>query len=187
MFEKKQKFSLSIDPKENNGEELFFTTIEKSIDEHPWRDEEGQLLIDVAQTKDEIIVVATMSGAKPENINLHLHNDLLTIRGKRESGIPEQADHILSETYWGNFSRTVVLPKDVKPEFARAEYNYGVLTIYLPKAREDQGIPIFVIDEFQMSALSELILLRLRLLILLIRLRLSNKLRIFVHVLPLVL
>jgi len=147
MFEKKQKFSLDINPQENEAEELFFTAIEKTAEKSPWQDEEGQLLIDVAETKDELIVVATMSGAKPDEINLHLHNDLLTIRGVREPSIPHDAEYILSETYWGSFSRTIVLPVDVKPELAKADYSYGVLTIYLPKAKDEQNIPIFVVDE----------------------------------------
>ena len=147
MFEKKQKFSLSIDPLKSEAEELFFTALEDNEEKHPWKDEEGQLLIDVVQTKDELIVITTMSGAKPEEINLHLHNDLLTIRGKREPSIPSDAEYILSETYWGNFSRTIVLPVDIKPELARADYSYGVLTVFLPKAKEEQNIPIFVVDE----------------------------------------
>jgi len=147
MFEKKKKFSLSIDLPENEAEELFFSAAEKVEDKQPWQDEEGQLLIDVAETKDSLIVVATMSGAKPDEINLHLHNDLLTIRGLRESSIPSDAEYILAETYWGSFSRTIVLPVDVKPEFAKADYSYGVLTVYLPKAKDEQNIPIFIVDK----------------------------------------
>jgi len=147
MFEKKQKFTLSINPQEDEAEELFFSAVEKIEEKQAWQEEEGQLLIDVAQTKDELIVVATMSGAKPDEIDLHLHNDLLTIRGKREPSIPPDADYVLSETYWGSFSRTIVLPVDVKPELAKADYSYGVLTIYLPKAKDDQDIPIFVVDK----------------------------------------
>lgn len=122
---------------------------------------EGQLAVDVAQTADELIVVAAMAGTPPENIELHLHNDLLTIRGERKSPISAAAEsrtissvedlcdveHFYQECYWGKFSRSIVLPADVKAELARAEYNNGVLIIYLPKAGQNSDIPIMVIEE----------------------------------------
>ena len=52
-----------------------------------WLDDsasEGQLLVDVFSTDKQIIVKAAMAGVKPENLNISLHNDLLTVKGKRE-------------------------------------------------------------------------------------------------------
>ncbi|OGH88756.1 MAG: hypothetical protein A3J93_01540 [Candidatus Magasanikbacteria bacterium RIFOXYC2_FULL_42_28] len=108
---------------------------------------EGQLSIDVAQTAEELIIVATMAGATPDKVELHLHNDVLTIRGERATPIPNGAEHFYEECYWGKFSRTIVLPTDVAPEFAKAEYRNGVLTVRLPKKQADNKIPIFVVEE----------------------------------------
>lgn len=108
---------------------------------------EGQLSIDVAQTVDELIIVATMAGAAPDRVELHLHNDVLTIRGERTSPIPNNAEHFYEECYWGKFSRTVVLPVDIQPELAKAEYKNGALTVRLSKKQADNKIPIYVVEE----------------------------------------
>lgn len=108
---------------------------------------EGQLAIDVAQTEQELIIIATMSGTVPDNIGLHLHDDLLTIRGERISPIPDKAEYIYEEAYWGKFSRTIVLPNEVKHELVSAEYKNGILKIVLPKRNIDSQIPITVIEE----------------------------------------
>jgi len=123
----------------------------KSIPED-WQQEhqEGQLAIDVLDSGDEVIVVSTMAGAVADQIEVYMHNDLLTIRGFRES--PVSVSAVLhayhEECFWGKFSRTVVLPVDVHAERARAEYTRGVLTIIVPKAEvRDQSIPITIIDD----------------------------------------
>ncbi len=108
---------------------------------------EGKLSVDVWQNDQEITVMATMAGAKPENIELHLHNDLLTIRGFRERPDASNSEPYFTECFWGRFSRTIVLPTDVKPELAKAEYRRGVLTVSLPKIKPDSSIPIMVVEE----------------------------------------
>lgn len=108
---------------------------------------EGKLSVDVLQNDLEITIVATMAGTKPEDIELHLHNDLLTIRGHRHNPVSRSFETYFAECYWGNFSRTIVLPADVRPELAKAEYRHGVLMISLPKAKPDNSIPIMVVEE----------------------------------------
>jgi HSP20 family protein len=82
-----------------------------------------------------------------ENIELHLHNDVLTIRGERQSPLRDQENFFYRECYWGKFSRTIVLPCDVKSEMTRAEFKNGVLTIILPKTKADGSIPILIVEE----------------------------------------
>lgn len=145
MFEKPSKIYLPVDSQSSEEEELSLSFGNLGSNWH--EEEEGQLSVDVAQTKEELIVVATMAGADPEKIELHIHNDLLTIRGYRKSPVPFEAEYLVSESYWGKFSRTIVLPVDIKPELARAEYKSGVLTVHLPKSFSDNNIPIFVVEE----------------------------------------
>lgn len=114
---------------------------------NPSWEEEGQLSVDVIDAGEELVIVATMAGTKPEDISLHLHNDFLTIRGSRSSVIPSINQYFCQECYWGKFSRTIVLPVDVKSELARSEYKHGVLTVYLPKTRPANNIPIMVLEE----------------------------------------
>ncbi len=108
---------------------------------------EGQLAIDVGQTADEVVVVAAMAGTRPEDIELHLHNDLLTVRGQRLSPLSPADEHFYQECYWGKFSRSVVLPVNVKADLAQAQYTHGVLVIRLPKASPGNDIPIMVVEE----------------------------------------
>lgn len=108
---------------------------------------EGQLSVDVAETISDLFIVAPMAGAGKDRIELHLQNDLLTIRGERENPIPAGAEFHFSECYWGKFSRSVVLPVDVRLEMAQAEFRNGLLVIRLPKIKTDQVIPITIVEE----------------------------------------
>jgi len=134
-------------PLDTSGEAADFSLLSSLKNQMGEHESEGQLAVDVAQTPDELIVVAAMAGTPPESIELHLHNDLLTIRGERKSPIESSAEHFYQECYWGKFSRSIVLPVDVKAELVRAEYGNGVLVVHLPKANTQEGIPIMVIEE----------------------------------------
>lgn len=144
MSDQKKSFSLPLDASGDDAGFSLFSSIKNQEGEHA---AEGQLAVDVAQTPDELIVMAAMAGTPPESIELHLHNDLLTIRGERKSPIDSSAEHFYQECYWGKFSRSIVLPVDVKAEMVQAQYKNGVLIIHLPKASQNNDIPIMVIED----------------------------------------
>ena len=125
--------------KNKHVEEKFILTTKEDSEElfQNWldKDYEGQLSVDVYQTEKEIVVKSTIACVKPEDLNIIVHNDLFTIRGKREEENPiEPVNYIYSECYWGGFSRTLVLPQYVKTDKIKAILKNGVLTIILPKA-----------------------------------------------------
>lgn len=100
---------------------------------------EGQLAIDVFQTDKKIIIKSTIAGVKPEDLNISLHHDLLTIRGQRS--IKEEVneeDYLYRECYWGSFSRSIILPAEVDNKHVSAELESGVLTITLYKTNPGQ-------------------------------------------------
>lgn len=100
---------------------------------------EGQLAIDVYETPRQIIVKSTIAGVKPEDLKISLHNDLLTIRGRRSSGEAiKSEDYLYQECYWGNFSRSIILPAEVASQSVEAELENGVLTITLYKTKPSQ-------------------------------------------------
>ncbi len=107
--------------------------------------EEGQLSIDVYQTASAIMVKSTIAGVKPEDIDISINNDMLTIRGKRQmdSKIKEE-NYLYRECYWGSFSRSVILPVEVEAEKIDAALENGVLTVTLPKAKVSKQISIKV-------------------------------------------
>ncbi len=145
MNQPAKSFSLPLDASDDDAGFSLFGSLKNEGGEHV---AEGQLAVDVAQTEDELVVVAAMAGTPPECIELHLHNDLLTIRGERQSPIGEMSEHFYQECYWGKFSRSIILPVDVKAEMVQAQYKNGVLTVRLPKASQNNSdIPIMVIEE----------------------------------------
>ncbi len=95
---------------------------------------EGQLTVDVYQNSDEIIIKAIVAGVRPEDLDVSITRDMVTIRGKRED-IHEVSDdnYFYRELYWGSFSRTILLPQEIEVEDAEALEKYGLLTIRLPK------------------------------------------------------
>lgn len=101
----------------------------------PVEDNEGQLTIDVYQTDNDIVIKSTIAGVKPEDIDVTINNDMVTIRGERrtEEEVSEE-NYYYQECYWGSFSRSVILPVDVISEKAEASMKNGILTIRLPKA-----------------------------------------------------
>jgi len=95
---------------------------------------EGQLTIDVYQTPNEIVIKSTIAGVSPEDIDISMTNDMITIKGnrKKDEEIKEE-DYYYQECYWGPFSRSIILPVDVEPDNANASMKNGILTIRLPK------------------------------------------------------
>lgn len=97
--------------------------------------QEGQLTVDVFQTEDEIVIKSTIAGVKPEDLDVTITNDMVTIRGQRthDESISKES-YYYQECYWGSFSRSIVLPVDVISEEAVAKIRNGILSIRLPKA-----------------------------------------------------
>lgn len=97
-------------------------------------DSEGELTVDVYETPSSIVVKTIVAGVKKENIEISLSRDMITIKGHRsaEEEIDED-DYFHRELYWGSFSRTILLPKEVDIDHAEATENQGLLTIKLPK------------------------------------------------------
>lgn len=143
MDDKKNKINLNLDFSDDNFITSQFFKEEKIENSA----EIGQLSADVAETETEIIVLCPMAGTLAKNLELHLHNDLLTIKGERYSNISSNAYYHHKECYFGKFSRSIVMPTDVKVENASAEYRNGLLTIRIPKAKSDVNIPIYIVEE----------------------------------------
>lgn len=96
---------------------------------------EGQLTIDVYQTDNDIVIKSTIAGVKPEDLDVSINNDMVTVKGERKNEEEvENGNYYYQECYWGSFSRSVLLPVDVIPEKADASLKNGILTIRLPKA-----------------------------------------------------
>ncbi len=111
------------------------TTREPKENEEWLADFEGQLNIDMYQTKDNIIIKSTIAGVRPEDIDITVANDMVTIKGsRRKEEKISQEDYFYQECYWGSFTRSVLVPVDIDSENIEADLKDGILTVVVPKA-----------------------------------------------------
>ena len=102
--------------------------------EMPEESVEGELSVDVYQTPTHIVIKAMIAGVRPEDLDVSITRDMVTLRGKREEHTEgSTGDFFFQELYWGSFSRTIVLPQEVEIEEAEAIEKHGLLIIRLPK------------------------------------------------------
>lgn len=107
---------------------------EKPEEEEIGVDAEGQLTIDVYQTPKDIVIKSTIAGVKPEDLDVDINSEMVTIKGKRtQEDEVDSEDYYYQECYWGTFSRSIILPVEIVTEKAEATMKNGILTIKLPK------------------------------------------------------
>ncbi len=94
----------------------------------------GQLAVDVYQTDRDVIIQSTIAGVHPDDLDISLTNDMVTIKGlrRKEQTVPDEA-YLFRECYWGGFSRRIILPVDVRTDRVNATMKDGILTVVLPK------------------------------------------------------
>ena len=103
-----------------------------------WEGEpEGQLTVDVYETPDDIVVESAIAGVRPEDIDINVTNESISIKGLRyhESAAAEK-EYLYQECYWGRFARSIIFPQEVDPEGAEVTFKNGILTVRLPKTNK---------------------------------------------------
>lgn len=97
-------------------------------------EEEAQLTVDVYETPSEIVLKTMVAGVKPEDLDVAISRDSITIRGKREEDrTTAKEDYFHRELFWGTFARTIILPTEIDVDEAEAIEKYGLLILRLPK------------------------------------------------------
>ncbi len=101
---------------------------------------EGKLTIDVYQTPNEIVVESAIAGVSPDELDIDVSSDSITIKGERhrEEKIKEE-DYFYQECYWGRFSRSIILPEEIDPDSATVNFKNGILTVKLPKLQKKKA------------------------------------------------
>ncbi len=126
------------EPYDEEGEDEEYTDqpAPKDKKDEEWlNDYEGQLNIDMYQTKDNVIIKSTIAGVRPEDIDITVANDMVSIKGtRRKEETVANDDYFYQECYWGNFSRSVIVPVDIDSESIEADLKDGILTVIIPKA-----------------------------------------------------
>jgi HSP20 family protein len=111
----------------------------------PWRLDEFEMAVDIAEDENAYIVKASMPGVKPEDVEVTLQNNMLTIKGeaKEDKEFKEENYHVRERRY-GSFMRSLSLPAIVKADKIEAKHEDGVLVVRLPKSEVDKPKKIAV-------------------------------------------
>jgi HSP20 family protein len=93
--------------------------------------------VDIYETEHELVVKADLPDVNPQDLDIHVENNILTIRGERkfENKVKEE-NYLRIERSYGSFSRTFSLANSVNSEAIKADYQNGVLTLSIPKREE---------------------------------------------------
>jgi HSP20 family protein len=109
-------------------------------DNDEWDEEPvaGQLAVDVYETKEKLVVKGRVAGVNKSELDVSISDNTLTIRGTLSAGNEEGVEnYFLQECYWGEFSRSIVLPVPVKEDEIEAVLKDGVLTVSFAKVKQD--------------------------------------------------
>lgn len=94
---------------------------------------EGELTVDVFQKDKELIIRSAIAGIDPEDLDIMIEDDLLIIKGERESKFAqEKENYFFQECHWGRFKREILLPVEVDSSRINAKLEKGILTIKIP-------------------------------------------------------
>lgn len=102
----------------------------------PWSGDGGMgLALDVYETDDNFVVTAPVAGVKPEDVDITITGNTLTIKGETKAETREEkGNYIYQERRYGSFQRSIALPLDVQQDKCEATFENGVLKLTLPKA-----------------------------------------------------
>ena len=116
---------------------------EPSWDEFPPLGREWAPSLDLAETKDAVVVKVEIPGIDPKEIQVSLQEQVLTIKGEKRQEKEEKDEHYYrKERTWGAFARSIRLPVPVAGEKVTAAFKNGLLTITLPKTPAAKGTTI---------------------------------------------
>lgn len=109
-------------------------------DAHHEEPQEGELPVDMYHTGDAIIIRALVAGVSPDDLDIAITRDMVTIKGRREEyqEVGDE-DYYHRELFWGSFSRTLLLPEEVLIDEAEAQEKHGMLEIKLPKVDKERS------------------------------------------------
>ena len=151
MENKKRSFferltgSMSVDEEQESGREYLGKGRREGKGEkndNNWMEEkndEAELSVDVYQTPTDIVIQAMVAGVKPDDLELSIARDTITIRGEREENRNiDEDNYFAKELYWGKFSRTFPLPVEVEPEDVDATERHGLVTIKIKKVDKEK-------------------------------------------------
>ena len=100
--------------------------------------EDWNIALDVVRKPEEIVAKASLPGVKPEDIDVTIEDNVLTLKAQRSSEYENKDDtaYLIRERSYGSYYRALRLPESVDTEKVKSDYEHGVLTVTLPKMEE---------------------------------------------------
>ena len=92
--------------------------------------------VDMYHTTNDIVVKAALPGVKPEEVDITITGDTLTIKGKTKAEEVKREDYLYQEHRYGAFSRSVTLPSGLNTDEAEATFDNGILILTIPKVEK---------------------------------------------------
>lgn len=113
---------------------------EDFVEKYETQPEEAELAVDMYQTPTEIVIKTMIAGVKPEDLQVSITREMITIKGTRGAHHEiSDGDFFAQELYWGSFTRTIMLPQEVDADNAEAVEKHGLLTVRLPKIIKEKS------------------------------------------------
>lgn len=144
MLVEEEPVDTPVDTQNTVTEQIY----EEEVADDDWDEDEdipGQLAVDVYETADKLIIKARTAGIERKDLDVSISDNILTISGVLSGGEDDKATqwHI-QECYWGEFSRTIALPVQVKEDGVEAVLKDGVLTISFEKEKTESPKRILI-------------------------------------------
>lgn len=101
-------------------------------------DMDGELVVDIFETGSDFVILTAIAGAQIKDLDISVEEEMMIIKGDRQNPHSKSEQrYFYQECYWGPFSRKIVLPENVDAEAAEAEMDKGILTIKIPKKKQE--------------------------------------------------
>ncbi|OGZ66979.1 MAG: hypothetical protein A3D35_01785 [Candidatus Staskawiczbacteria bacterium RIFCSPHIGHO2_02_FULL_34_9] len=98
----------------------------------------GELVVDVFETGSDFVILTAIAGAQIKDLDISVEEEMMIIKGDRQNPHNKSEQrYFYQECYWGPFSKKIVLPENVDAESAQAEMDKGILTIRIPKKKQE--------------------------------------------------
>jgi HSP20 family protein len=118
--------------------------VDRMFDDAFWRPtwagrglDEYQIPLDVQTTNDALVVKAALPGVKPEDVEITLDGNTLSITGKFDEELEQdEQGYLVRELRRGAFSRSITLSSDLDTEHAKADFENGIVSLTIPKAEQ---------------------------------------------------
>ena len=94
--------------------------------------------VNIFQQGDDLVAIIELPGVSKDDLNIQAKENTIRIAGRKAIDYPEEVSLHRRERTSGAFDRTIVVPMQIDPDGIKAEYNNGLLALFIPRAEQDK-------------------------------------------------